>query len=122
MGNPVQFGISIYLLQRRSGNPTGQELSATRTILFRTRVYDGGTRVRKFGQLYPVFLAHEHLVVVTIADLENLNGLVALGGHEKLAGVIVVEAEDVPLRAAVLGVFAPEELRRVRMAATFTTR
>ena len=76
----------------------------------------------ELGELDAVLLAEEHLVVVAVADLEDLDGLVALGGHEQLARVVVVEAEDVPLRAAVLGVFAPEELRRVRMAATFTTR
>ena len=80
------------------------------TVLFRARVNDGGARVGELGELDAVLLAEEHLVVVAVADLEDLDGLVALGGHEQLARVVVVEAEDVPRRAAIPRVVAPEKL------------
>lgn len=44
------------------------------------------------------------------SDLVDLNGLVALGRHQELAGVVVVETEDVRLRAAIFRFVALEEL------------
>lgn len=42
--------------------------------------------------------------------LIDLDGFVALGCHQKLAGVVVVKAEDVGLRAAVFCFLASEKL------------
>lgn len=43
-------------------------------------------------------------------DVVDLNGLVAFGGHEKLARVVKVEGQYVGLRAAILDVVSLEQL------------
>lgn len=52
--------------------------------------------------------------MAALANLVDLNCLVALGGHKMLAWVVVVETEDVRLRATVLDIVALEELFVVR--------
>jgi hypothetical protein len=48
--------------------------------------------------------------VPSFSNLVYLNGLIALGCHEELAGIIVVETEDVGLRPAVFRIIALEQL------------
>lgn len=62
-------------------------------------------------QLDAILLAQQVLLVYTLLDAINLNCLVALGGHEKLARIIEVERQHVWLRTAILDVLPLEKLR-----------
>lgn len=65
--------------------------------------------MRKFRELDAVLFAEQGFVVSAFPDIVNLNGLVALGGHAKLAGVVVVDGQDVG-DFAILGLFSLENL------------
>lgn len=79
------------------------------TILFGTGVDYAGTSMRKLGQLHAVFLAQQGLVVAALADIVDLDRLVALSGHAELARVVEVDGEDIR-RFAILGIVALEQL------------
>lgn len=66
--------------------------------------------MRELGQLDAVLLTQQGLAVRPLLDVVDLDCLVALRGHEQLAGVVEVEGEHAGLGPALLEVFAAEQL------------
>lgn len=64
--------------------------------------------MREFGVFDSVFLAKELLVVATLSDLVDLDGLVALGCHQKLSRVVIIEAKNEGLRPSIFNIVAPK--------------
>lgn len=60
------------------------------TVLFGTGVYYTRPRMCKLCQLDTVLLAEQALVMAPLADVVDLDCLVAGRGHEQLAVVVVV--------------------------------
>jgi hypothetical protein len=64
----------------------------------------------KLGQLDAVLFAQQALVVAALADIVDLNSLVAGRCHEQLAVVVVVDGEDARLRPAIFDVVSAQQL------------
>lgn len=64
----------------------------------------------KLGQLDAVLFAQQALVVAALADVVDLDRLVAGRRHEQLAVVIVVDGEDARLRPSFFDVVSAQEL------------
>lgn len=69
--------------------------------------------MRKFGQLHAVLLAQQGLVMAALANIVDLNRLVALSCHAELAGIVEVDREDVR-RLSILGVVSLKQLLEVQ--------
>lgn len=79
------------------------------TILLGASVNDAGASMREFRELDAILLAEQGFVVSALSHIVNLDGLVAFGGHAKLARVVIVDGQNV-WDLAILGLFSLEKL------------
>lgn len=90
MGREVAYGVWEY-----TPSALNHGCHGTRpTVLFGTGVYYAGTSMCKFGQLNAVLLAQQGLVMAALPNVVDLDGLVALGSHAQLTGIVVIDRED----------------------------
>lgn len=79
-----------------------------RTVRFCARIDNAGAGVGELGQLDAVLFAEKGLVMSSVFDVVDLNGLVALRCHTKVARVVKVDGQDRGLRFSFLDVLSLE--------------
>lgn len=98
----------IYLLSASVAGPGVLWGRCRRTVRFCARIDDAGACVGKLGQLDAVLFAEKRLVMSSVFNIVDLNGLVALRCHTKVARVVKVDGQDRGLWFSLLDVLSLE--------------
>lgn len=98
----------IYSLSASVAGPGCTWRRGRRTVRFCARIDDAGAGVGKLGQLDAVLFAEKRLVMSSVFNIVDLNGLVALRCHTKVARVIKVDGQDRGLWFSLLDVLSLE--------------